>query len=123
MGNSQSSADALVSYDCPDRYVAFNYEVTTEQNQRSIAQAPPQRTDSENLEYDSLNTNVPDLLIIASYSYRARKPSELSFKKGDHIRVIDHCEPGWWLGRHVISDRQGLLPAIHMAKESVDTRK
>lgn len=33
---------------------------------------------------------------IALYSYKARKPAELSFSKGDIISVIEQHKSGWW---------------------------
>ena len=48
----------------------------------------------------------------ALYNYSARSPKELSFKKGDIIKVYKRFNDDWWDGCH--NDTEGFVPASYI---------
>lgn len=48
----------------------------------------------------------------ALHDFNATEPGELSFKKGDVIKVVDRCYKDWWRGQ--IKGRVGLLPVNYV---------
>ena len=47
----------------------------------------------------------------ALYDFVARTENEISFKKGDIVKVLDQDE-GWWLGE--LDGKEGLFPANYV---------
>lgn len=56
-------------------------------------------------------------IVVGLYSYRARERTDLSFKKGDRMEVIDDSEPDWWKVRDLVTGREGLIPWNFVAEE------
>lgn len=54
--------------------------------------------------------------VVAKYDYVAQKPKDLSFSKGDRLRVIDRKRNGWWLAelRDGDTDQIGYIPSNYM---------
>jgi len=53
-----------------------------------------------------------DGYVIASFPHQATESNELSFNKGDRIRIITRDPSGWWTGE--VNGRQGLFPANYV---------
>lgn len=49
---------------------------------------------------------------IAMYDFKPEDPSELGFRKGDVITVLEYVDENWWNGR--LNDREGLFPAAYV---------
>ena len=49
---------------------------------------------------------------VAMYDFKPEDPSELGFRKGDVIIVLDYVDENWWNGR--LNDREGLFPAAYV---------
>ncbi|KAJ8611018.1 hypothetical protein CTAYLR_007062 [Chrysophaeum taylorii] len=58
-----------------------------------------------------------DKTVVAVYDCAADLDGELSFSKGDIIRVLDDSDPGWWKGQ--LADEVGLFPANYVISEQV----
>lgn len=53
----------------------------------------------------------------ALYDYEAKSPDELSFKKGNIIKIIHEREDGWWIGEYKAGNF-GRVPATYVQKLS-----
>ncbi|XP_017773022.1 PREDICTED: tyrosine-protein kinase Src64B [Nicrophorus vespilloides] len=64
-------------------------------------------------------TNVPrcNKIVVALYNYMARDVSDVSFKKGDRMEVLDDSDGDWWTVTHLLSKETGLIPGNFVAKE------
>jgi hypothetical protein len=54
------------------------------------------------------NTEVPALIVRAVYDYTSSDATNLSFKTGDHIRVLTQLQSGWWDG--CVDGHRGWFP-------------
>nr|AAT67596.1 Src tyrosine kinase 1 [Suberites domuncula] len=54
-------------------------------------------------------------LYIARYAYQARTAEDLSFEKGEKLRVIGETEGDWWLAKSVKSGQEGYIPRNYVA--------
>jgi hypothetical protein len=50
--------------------------------------------------------------VTASFKYKARSATELSFSAGDRIRVLSQFDKQWWKG--TVNDELGFFPANHV---------
>jgi hypothetical protein len=57
-----------------------------------------------------------DNMHIALYDYTARAEDDLTFKKGDHLRVLNQSDGDWWQAQLVSSGRKGFIPSNYVAK-------
>ena len=55
--------------------------------------------------------------MVALYNYEARDSSDVSFKKGDRMEVIDDSEGDWLNVIHLITKVQGYIPGNFVAAE------
>lgn len=55
---------------------------------------------------------MDDLDVVALYSYTARTPKEVSFNKGDIIRVFSRTNADWWDAR--VNGKFGFVPAPYV---------
>merc|ERR1719431_2509423 len=60
------------------------------------------------------NQNVK--IFVALYDYDARTAEDLSFKKGEHLIIIDDNQGDWWYARSKSTSREGYIPSNYIAK-------
>lgn len=62
--------------------------------------AAPRASASSEPSANADNYDVDDELVVALYDFEAQQPSDLSFRRGDIIRVLSSTESqeGWWRG-------------------------
>ena len=59
------------------------------------------------------------LLFVALYDYDARTDEDLSFKKGEHLEVINSSDGGdWWQARSLLTNAVGYIPSNYVALTS-----
>ncbi|TID29602.1 hypothetical protein CANINC_001876 [Pichia inconspicua] len=46
----------------------------------------------------------------ALYPFKGEKEKNISFNKGDIVKVIEETQDGWWKGVHVVTGIEGLFP-------------
>ena len=63
------------------------------------------------------NQNVK--IFVALYDYDARTAEDLSFKKGEHLIIIDDKQGDWWYARSKSTSREGYIPSNYIAKLQV----
>lgn len=58
----------------------------------------------------------PGKVFIARYAYQARTAEDLSFEKGEVLKVIGDEEGDWWLAKSLKSQREGYIPSNYVAE-------
>ena len=53
---------------------------------------------------------------MALYDYDARTDEDLSFKKGEHLEIINDTQGDWWLARSKATKQEGYIPSNYVAK-------
>ena len=53
---------------------------------------------------------------MALYDYDARTDEDLSFKKGEHLYIINDTQGEWWFARSHSSKLEGYIPSNYVAK-------
>ena len=59
-------------------------------------------------------TPVKQVKVRAVYSYKAAADDELTFNEGDILLDCEEIDSGWMIGRHPVSNQQGLLPSNYV---------
>jgi len=55
-------------------------------------------------------------LFVALYDYDARTDEDLSFKKGDHLEILNDTQGDWWFARSKATKMEGYIPSNYVAK-------
>lgn len=84
----------------------------------SIITAGPLRPNGPSLpappEQDSQGSAAK--VFVALYDYDARTDEDLSFKKGEHLEIINDTQGDWWLARSKATKQEGYIPSNYVAK-------
>ncbi|RWS06212.1 Tyrosine-protein kinase Src42A-like protein [Dinothrombium tinctorium] len=60
-------------------------------------------------------------VFVALYDYDARTDEDLSFKKGEHLLIINDTQGDWWFAKSKASKQEGYIPSNYVAKlESIE---
>ena len=63
------------------------------------------------------DTDVPTAKIfVALYDYDARTDEDLSFRKGEHLEILNDTQGDWWLARSKRTRQEGYIPSNYVAK-------
>ncbi len=64
--------------------------------------------------------NEPNMLqtktFVALYDYDARTDEDLSFKKGEHLEILNDTQGDWWFARSKATKVEGYIPSNYVAK-------
>ncbi|XP_060930533.1 proto-oncogene tyrosine-protein kinase Src isoform X1 [Limanda limanda] len=52
---------------------------------------------------------------VALYDYESRTASDLSFKKGERLQIVNNTEGDWWLARSLTTGESGYIPSNYVA--------
>ena len=55
-------------------------------------------------------------IFVALYDYDARTDEDLSFKKGEHLYIINDTQGEWWFARSHTTKLEGYIPSNYVAK-------
>ncbi|CAB3364749.1 Hypothetical predicted protein [Cloeon dipterum] len=55
-------------------------------------------------------------VFVALYDYDARTDEDLSFRKGEHLEILNDTQGDWWLARSKASRQEGYIPSNYVAK-------
>jgi len=55
-------------------------------------------------------------VFVALYDYDARTDEDLSFRKGEHLEILNDTQGDWWLARSKGSKQEGYIPSNYVAK-------
>ncbi|KAI8338194.1 SH3 domain-containing protein [Chlamydoabsidia padenii] len=83
----------------------------------STPRLPARRSNGDNPQPTTEKSAPPSYaaatMVEAIYDYNAEDPTtDLSFRKGDKIQVIEHVNDDWWRG--TLHDRTGIFPQNHV---------
>ena len=67
---------------------------------------------------DSSEVESTPPLFIAKYDYKSRTNTDMSFKKGDQLFIINDDNKDWWFARAKHSDQKGRVPSSYVVKIS-----
>lgn len=60
-------------------------------------------------------------IFVALYDYDARTDEDLSFRKGEHLIILNDTQGDWWFARSKATKREGYIPSNYVAKlESIE---
>ena len=88
-----------IQHDNPNRYI-------TEARNGPTIPLPP--------EPDQAAANVK--IFVALYDYDARTDEDLSFKKGEHLEILNDTQGDWWFARSKSSKQEGYIPSNYVAR-------
>lgn len=71
---------------------------------------------SQNSGSGNICTNSNAKIFVALYDYDARTDEDLSFKKGEHLEIINDTQGDWWLAMSRLTKLQGYIPSNYVAK-------
>ncbi|XP_077991094.1 tyrosine-protein kinase Yes-like [Glandiceps talaboti] len=54
-------------------------------------------------------------IYIALYDYEARIQDDLTFRKGEHLQVLNNSDGDWWLAKLLTSKKEGYVPSNYIA--------
>lgn len=60
--------------------------------------------------------NLQTKIFVALYDYDARTDEDLSFKKGEHLEIINDTQGDWWFARSKATKLEGYIPSNYVAK-------
>lgn len=73
-----------------------------------------------NLRPQPVNPAEPDppnaKIFVALYDYDARTDEDLSFRKGEHLEILNDTQGDWWLARSKRTRQEGYIPSNYVAK-------
>ncbi|XP_036388722.1 LOW QUALITY PROTEIN: proto-oncogene tyrosine-protein kinase Src [Megalops cyprinoides] len=52
---------------------------------------------------------------VALYDYESRTATDLSFKKGERLQIVNNTEGDWWLARSLATGESGYIPSNYVA--------
>ncbi len=55
-------------------------------------------------------------VFVALYDYDARTDEDLSFKKGEHLEILNDTQGDWWFARSKATKLEGYIPSNYVAK-------
>lgn len=68
-------------------------------------------------EADNTGTTTTNAKIfVALYDYDARTDEDLSFRKGEHLEILNDTQGDWWLARSKATKQEGYIPSNYVAK-------
>lgn len=60
-------------------------------------------------------THTNRKIFIALYDYDARTTEDLSFKKGEHLEILNDLQGDWWYARSKSTRQEGYIPSNYVA--------
>lgn len=62
------------------------------------------------------SSNASAKIFVALYDYDARTDEDLSFRKGEHLEILNDTQGDWWLARSKSTKQEGYIPSNYVAK-------
>lgn len=93
---------------------------TIEENPLSLPTNPIPSPPSEVARQQAVANPEPEQpsarIFVALYDYDARTDEDLSFRKGDHLEILNDTQGDWWLAKSKRSRLEGYIPSNYVAK-------
>ena len=55
-------------------------------------------------------------LFVALYDYDARTDEDLSFRKGEHLEILNDTQGDWWYAKSKATKNEGYIPSNYVAR-------
>lgn len=93
--------------------VGINLEKASGDKNKKEMLTEESNSERQNTKQDEPSNNppvgkIPESFAIAKFDYNAQKENDLSFSKGDKIRILRKTETGWWIG--LCNNKIGYFP-------------
>lgn len=112
MGNCFSRSSSRV----PDNGRVVNPTVEDGALQNTSIPTPPQET-ARPVAVNPAEPDPPNAKIfVALYDYDARTDEDLSFRKGEHLEILNDTQGDWWLARSKRTRQEGYIPSNYVAR-------
>ncbi|XP_022907381.1 tyrosine-protein kinase Src42A isoform X2 [Onthophagus taurus] len=83
----------------------------------AAAVVPPQEPIRPPVQQNPAEPDPPNSKIfVALYDYDARTDEDLSFRKGEHLEILNDTQGDWWLARSKRTRQEGYIPSNYVAK-------
>ncbi|OTF77039.1 hypothetical protein BLA29_001422 [Euroglyphus maynei] len=82
----------------------------------SLSAIVQQNSGNGNICTNSSSNTSNAKIFVALYDYDARTDEDLSFKKGEHLEIINDTQGDWWLAMSRVTKLQGYIPSNYVAK-------
>ena len=87
-------------------------EITSQTQQNQVVQATNGAL-SQPPELPLRDVNTP--LYVARFAYTARTAEDLSFEKGERLKLICGTDGDWWMAKSVKTGKEGYVPRNYIA--------
>ncbi|OXA60749.1 tyrosine-protein kinase Src42A [Folsomia candida] len=79
---------------------------------------PPVPDNDNNSQIPTNNASNPAnaRFFVALYDYDARTDEDLSFRKGEHLEILNDTQGDWWFARSKSTRQEGYIPSNYVAK-------
>lgn len=112
MGNCFSRSSNRV----PENGRVVNQTVDDGSLQNATIPTPPQET-ARPVAANPAEPDPPNAKIfVALYDYDARTDEDLSFRKGEHLEILNDTQGDWWLARSKRTRQEGYIPSNYVAR-------
>ncbi|CAH0713260.1 unnamed protein product, partial [Brenthis ino] len=115
MGNCFSSTGEKDSKNKNER-VNPHEEDHDRQFQTPVPTPPPDPIRSTVNQGPDTNEVPPTRIFVALYDYDARTDEDLSFRKGEHLEILNDTQGDWWLARSKKTKQEGYIPSNYVAR-------
>ena len=72
-------------------------------------------TGSPSRELPAIPTENNAQMFVARYAYEARTAEDLSFEKGEKLKLVGSAEGDWWMAKSMKTGREGYIPRNYVA--------
>jgi len=55
-------------------------------------------------------------VFVALYDYDARTDEDLSFRKGEHLEILNDTQGDWWFAKSKSTRMEGYIPSNYVAR-------
>ena len=93
--------------------------VTTNTNNSQGSPSPINQSPQHRVDTNVSEISVPGgplKVFVALYDYDARTDEDLSFRKGEHLEIINDTQGDWWYARSKTTKSEGYIPSNYVAK-------
>lgn len=114
MGNCLSSPSSSERMDRNGARIGVNHteDSTLQSNPMPTPPLEVVRPTVVNPEPETTNAKI----FVALYDYDARTDEDLSFRKGEHLEILNDTQGDWWLARSKRTRQEGYIPSNYVAK-------
>lgn len=92
------------------------HEEDPRQFQTPVPTPPPDPIRSTVIQGPDTSEVPPTRIFVALYDYDARTDEDLSFRKGEHLEILNDTQGDWWLARSKKTKQEGYIPSNYVAR-------